>query len=83
MTAVAVTAAVVLSTVALVTLHNTIEETRNQYDTARAQAMYLVLENEDLTERIKALGSVESAVQIAMEELGLVHPDALVINPGN
>lgn len=79
----AVITAVVLSTVALVTLHNTIEETAGRYAAARAQAMHLVLENEELTERIKALGSVESAVQIAQEELGLVHPDTLVINPGN
>ena len=36
-----------------------------------------------LDEKIEELGSIESALRIAMEELGLVLPDSVVITPGN
>ena len=35
--------------------------------------------NEELTEKIDELGSVKSVVEIAEEELGLVQPNAVVI----
>ena len=74
---------VVLSTVALVTLHATIEENRSQYEAMRQYAMTLEGDNQDLDQRIEELGSIESALRIAMEELGLVLPDTVVITPGN
>jgi cell division protein FtsL len=75
--------AVVLSTVALVTLHAGIEESRNQYEAMRQHAMTLEGENQELDQRIGALGSIESALRIALEELGLVLPDTIVLTPGN
>ena len=59
-------------------VHNGIrEETQILTDqTAAAQA-----ENAELTEKIGALGSVQSVKDIAQEELDLVDPDTVVIHP--
>ncbi len=78
-----VLAAVVLSTVALVTLQASMEEAQAEYDAMRQQAAALVAQNQQMSERIADLGSVESAIRIAMEELGLVEPDTIVIEPSN
>lgn len=75
--------AVVLSTVTLLTLHASIDASNTQYDQLRAQASQLEAENDRLNERIDILGTVESAIQIAMEKLGLVLPDTVVFDPGN
>ena len=75
--------AVVVSTVALVTLHAGIEESRNRYETMRQEAMTLEGDNQELDQRIDALGSIESFLRIALEELGLVLPDTIVMTPGN
>lgn len=76
-------AAVVLSTVAIVALRANIEENRNRYEAMRQYAVTLEGNNADLDARIAELGSIESALRIAMEELGLVLPDTVVITPGN
>lgn len=70
--------AIVLSTIALVTLHATIEESRQQYEELRQQAGVLEENNEGLLQRIDGLGSLESIIQIAMEKLGLVMPDTTI-----
>ena len=44
------------------------------------QAAAAQAENEDLTEKIGALGSVQSVKDIAQEELDLVDPDTVVIH---
>lgn len=74
---------VVLSTVALITLRASIENSRGSYEAMRQYAMTLEGDNQDLDQRIQELGSIESALRIAMEELGLVLPDSVVITPGN
>lgn len=45
------------------------------------QAAAVQAENEDLSEKIGALGSVQSVKDIAQEELDLVDPDTVVIHP--
>ena len=70
--------AIVLSTVALVTLHATIEESRQQYEQLRQQAGVLEESNDDLLQRIDEMDSLESIIQIAMERLGLVMPDTTI-----
>lgn len=45
------------------------------------QAAAAQAENEDLSEKIGALGSVQSVKDIAQEELDLVDPDTVVIHP--
>ena len=72
--------AIVLSTIALVTLHATIQQTRQEYEQLRQEAGVLEENNEGLLERIENLGSLESIIQIAMEKLGLVMPDTTIFD---
>ena len=71
--------AIVLSTVALVALYFTISETRQQTEDLRIQAARLEQENQQLTQAIAEAGTVQSIKRIAMEELGLVDPDTIII----
>lgn len=79
----AVVAALILSITALVALHGSIGQVRSQYDALRRHAMVLESGNHSLVERIDELGTLESAIRIAMEELGLIFPDSTVYIPGN
>ena len=78
-----IVAAVVLSTVTLIALRAGIEQSRSRYQAMRQYAITREGDNQDLDEKIEELGSIESALRIAMEELGLVLPDSVVITPGN
>lgn len=78
----AILAAAVLSLVALVALYSSIDHIQNGYETMRAQAMELESDNGQLQTQIEDLGSLESALRIAMEELGLAFPDSMIITPG-
>ncbi len=80
---VALLAAVVLFTVAMIALSASIRKAEAQYEAMRQQAAAIVAENRQLSDRILSLGSVESAIRIAMEELGLVEPDTTIIEPEN
>lgn len=75
--------AVMVSAVALITLRASVDASNAQYDTLRQQAAVLQEDNADMQQRISILGSVESAIQIAMEKLGLVLPDTVVFGSGN
>lgn len=79
----AVVAAVVLCILALAALHSSIAQVQSQYDAMRLQAMALESGNQSLVERIDDLGTLESAIRIAMEELGLTFPDSVLYIPGN
>lgn len=79
----AVVAALVLSVVALVALHGSIAQMHSQYDAMRLHAMALESDNQSLVEQIDDLGSLESALRIATEELGLAFPDSVIYIPGN
>ena len=54
---------------------------KNQTEDLRAQAAALEQENSDLEEKIQNLGSVQSVLEIAQEELGLVSSDTVVFQP--
>ena len=69
--------AVAVSALALLTLHASIDSSNAQYEQLRQQAAVLEEDNQDLDQRIDALGTLESAIQIAMEKLGLVFPDSI------
>ncbi len=73
---------VAISTVALITLRASIDASDAQYEDLRQQAAVLEADNDQLEDRISILGSVESAIQIAMEKLGLVLPDTVIFDPG-
>ncbi len=70
-----VLAAIVLSTVALLTLRSSILDTRDKTEELRDQAAQLQQQNQQLQKSIAELGTVQSIKRIAKEELGLVDPD--------
>ena len=76
-------AAILLSTIAMVVLQVNIETSRNRYNAMRQYAITLEGDNADLDKRSKELGSVESALGIALDDLGLVQPDSIIVTPGN
>ncbi len=75
--------AVLLCTVALVTLYASIEQSRNQYEAMRQQAAALEENNQNITQQIDDMGSLESMIRIAMERLGLVLPDTTLFDTDN
>lgn len=77
----AIVSAAILSLVAVVALYGTIDQLHSQYDELRNQAMALESGNLALQDRIDDLGSMESAIRIAMEELGLTFPDSMIFAP--
>ncbi len=76
---VVVIAVIVLSMAALLTLRWSLSDIQAQIQDMRSQVSRLELENADLNEKIDELGSVQSVMDIAQEELGLVDPDTIVI----
>lgn len=80
-TKVAIVCAVVLSTVTLAALHGILQQTLEQTEALRQQAAQLEQENAELKDKIDDLGSVDSVEDIAKEELGLVDPDTVIIEP--
>ncbi len=83
LTKTALLVALVVCTLTLVGLSAATKNAQQDYEALRQQAADLVAENQQISDRIKSLGSVESIIQIAMEELGLVEPDTIIIEPGN
>ena len=63
---------------ALRMLHNGILQ---EAENLREEAAGLEQANQDLQERTDELGSVKSVEDIAREELGLVDPDTVIIDP--
>ncbi len=83
MTKVAVCAAIALSVVALLVLHSAALDAQAKADAWREKAQQLEQENDRLQAQIDSLGSSDSVEQIAKDELGLVDPDTIVIQPEN
>lgn len=81
LTKIVVCAAIVLSMAALITLRVAQDHIQAQTDQMREKAAYLEHENSVLDERNKDLESVQIVEQIAKEELGLVNPDTVIIDP--
>ena len=75
--------AVIFATITVVALQSSLQESKNQFEMMRQQAAALEAANDELEADIGALGSVESAIEIAEEELGLVSPDTVIFTPGN
>lgn len=79
----AILAAAVLSVVAIAALYSSIDQLQDQYEALRQQALALESGNGLLQQQINDLGSMESAIRIAMEELGLTFPESVIYTPGN
>lgn len=77
-----VMAAVVVSMVALLTLHIAIDAVNNRYESDRDKAAQLEQENEDLKDKNDAIGSIDGALDYADDELGMKPPGSIVIIPG-
>ena len=73
-------AAIALSMVALLTLSWAKYDVQKQTQEMMGEAARLEQENAQLEQKIDALGSVQSAEQIAQEELGMVSPDTVLID---
>ena len=73
--------AILLAMVALIALRLAIHNLDNRTADLRDKAAALEQENRDLRENIGILGSVQSVIQIAMDELGLVDPDTVILEP--
>lgn len=81
LTRVVIVSAIILSMAAVLTLNLTISAAQSQTDDLKNQAAALEQENQQLEENIEGLGSADSVGQIAKDELGLVDPDTVVIDP--
>lgn len=78
---VVVLAVLVLSIVTLLTLRAGILDARAETEELRGEAARLEQENERLEEKIDDLGTVQGVITVAQEELGLVAPDTVVLEP--
>ena len=83
LTKAAVCSAVVLALVALLGLNIAIGAAADSTASMADEAARLEQENKELQENIDSLGSADSVGKIAEDELGLVDPDTVVIDPNN
>ena len=81
LTKVVVLMALVLSMAALLTLGVARMNAQARLDSLREQAQQLEQENARLDQYIDEQGSLQSIERIANEELGLVNPDTVSIQP--
>ena len=72
---------ILFSIVALVALRWVHTGILNQIDELKDEASGLEYANEVLEQKTEDLGSVQSIQDIAREELGLVDPDTVIIDP--
>ena len=75
---VVIAAAIVLSSLTLLSLHLVQQETVQTLTDLRQQAVVLDQRNDELRQDIDALGTTDSVRKIAQEELGLVDPDTII-----
>ena len=80
---IAVLALVVLSMVTLLMVWLYKQDAQKQYDAMRNQAISLEQENSRLRQAIDQLGTIQGIAYIAKEQLGLVDPDTIIIEPEN
>ena len=74
---------IVFSTAALIALSWVRQSIQTQTEDMRQEALDLQRENADLKDKISDLGSVQSVEEIAQEELDMVKPDTVIINPNS
>ena len=78
---IAVTVLIVFSRAALAALAWVRGSIRGQVENLRQEAAAIEQENRELQDKIDNLGSVQSVQDIAREELGLVDPNTIMIQP--
>lgn len=83
LTKLAICLAITFSMVTLLVLHAVTLNIREQAQALKDQAQQLEQENSQLEDKIDSLGSLEGVEDIAKDELGLVDPDTIIIEPEN
>ena len=78
---IAVLALITLSLAALVLIWVYTQDAKADYEARRAEAIAYEYANSRLQESIDSLGTVQGIFQIAREELGLVDPNTVIIDP--
>ena len=81
LTRIVVAVTIVLSMVALLVLHGAINETKRHTEELRQQAIALEQESDQLEQYEQEKGTILEVIRVAMERLGLVKPDSIVIQP--
>ena len=81
LTKIVVAAAVALSIAALLTLRIATDNTRQQTEQLRQQAITAEQEQRRLQEYLSQRGTVQEILRIAQERLGLAEPDSVIIQP--
>ena len=81
LTKVVVLAAVLLSVATLLTLLLVLQSTRAQTEALKTEAVQLNRENSRLELYIQELGTIKGIIRIAQEELGLIEPDSIILDP--
>ena len=81
LTKIVVLCAIVLSMVTLLAIRQQLLDAQALKDSLKDQASQLEQDNGQLKDKIDALGSVDSVEDIAKDELGLVDPDTVIIDP--
>ena len=80
-TKIVIITAIVLSLLALAAVSLAIHITQLRTEQLRREAAGLERENSRLLEYIEEYGTIEGIIRIAREELGLIEPDSIVIQP--
>lgn len=81
LTKVVVIALILVCTAALITLRWSTNQMKNDIADLRSEAALLEGDNAELKEKLENLDSVEGVENIAEDELDLVDPDTIVIDP--
>ena len=81
LTRIVVAVTIVLSMVALLVLRAATNQTRQHTEELRQEAIVLEQESALLDRYDREKGTVLEVIRIAMERLGLVKPDSIVIQP--
>lgn len=81
LTKVVVITLILVSTAALITLSWSGNQLRREIAQLREEAAILTAENAELKEKIDKLGTLEGVEDIAEDELEMVDPDTIVIDP--
>ena len=83
LTKIVVIVTIVLCMGALLTLRLSMHRIKQETRELAAQAAELEQDKSDLNTQIDQLGSVQSVLDIAEQELGLVSPDTVIFEPVN
>ena len=82
-TKIAVCGAIVVSVISLLALHASTQDAQAQVEAWKTKAQQLEQEKNRLEDKIANLGTLEGIKDIAQDELGLVDPDSVILEPEN